>query len=205
MTEHWMQALNAVRFDIGAPESHMVDFRAMARVLARLPRFGAHTEQGTISVAQHSREGAYAILRDTGRRDAAAAFLLHDGHEYVTGDLTTPVAKAIGFYAVMIRGDIHAAQLVRDSIHAMKSAIDEAIYAAAGIPWPLSEETVRIVHEYDLRMGRTERDMRLRVPPAPWGDDYERAEPVKGCDLTRWSEEYACGAFAMALDALIPF
>ncbi len=175
----------------------------MSRVLARTPRFSGHTEGGAYSVAQHCVEGAYAILRDTGRRDIAAAFLLHDGHEYVIGDIATPLAGALGHYADVAGGiSYDGAAIVAGAIKALKHAVDAAIYAAAGIKFPLPADVAAMVRSYDLRMMRTERDARLATPPMPWVAAVECAEPVVGCNLSRWSEEFADWRFHDALGDL---
>jgi hypothetical protein len=192
-----------MRFDLGAPTPDMVDFDAMATVLARIPRFTGHTKSGVYSVAQHCVEGAYAILRDMGEPSMAAAFLLHDGHEYVIGDLATPIQHAIGFYAGIVSGDPDAEIIVRRAVKALKANLDEAIYTAAGIEWPLPAPVQAIVKEYDVRMMRTERDACLAEPPEPWIAECEQAVPVAGVDLGSWGK-YAEEAFRIACDELLP-
>lgn len=185
----WMQALGSVAFDLLSPKPEQIDFATIATVLARVPRFGGHTERGAYSVAQHCEQGAQAILRDTGNRTAAAAFLLHDAHEAYVGDFAKPVQDALVAAANetgLLLGT--AGNVVRHAISTLKSRLDSAIYTAAGLPWPLPADVSALVHEYDIRMCRTERDVRLAPTPHPWGEPYASAVPVAGVDLYPWSE-----------------
>lgn len=200
----WMQALGSVAFDLVNPTPDMINFRTIATVLARVPRYAGQTEDGVLSVAQHCSEGAWAVLRDTGRRDWAAAFLLHDAHEYLMGDIATPVAQALGAISNERQGVAWAENVVSDAIKQLKWRLDTAIYAAADITWPLESMCYDVVKVYDLRMCRTERDARLAPSPYAWCDGVERAEPVAGCDLRPWSEERAGREFRRALQEFLP-
>lgn len=191
----WIQTLGGRKFSLVNPRPSDVCFEMIAAVLSRVPRFGAHTESDILSVAQHCLEGAKAIRRDPLASVfpdryalASAAFLLHDAHEAYIGDRATPVADAHAEMASEI-GFADGASIVKISWHRLKDRLDTAIFAAAGISWPLSSEVADVVHDYDLRMCRTERDARLGTPPEAWADAIERAEPVKGCDLRRRNED----------------
>lgn len=184
----WIQTLNSGWLDLVDPDSKHINLRNMIVVLARVPRFAGHTDKGVYSVAQHQVEGARAIIRDTGRLDAAKAFALHDGHEYAIGDMATPLVGAMVVIASQLGGD---GSIIKRVVVELKRRLDVATYGAAGIPFPLPAEVAAIVKEYDLRMLRTERDARLGNPPAPWMDAVENAVPVEGCDLCPWSEDVA--------------
>lgn len=197
MTAPWLQTLGSGRLDLVNPRPEQINPRHVVKVLARIPRFGGHTEGMThdiYSVLQHSHEGALAIMRDTGRKDAADAFRWHDAHEFAIGDRATPVAEAHAAMANLVCAENQEANpngwdgyVVKRSWQALKSRLDAAIYARVGIAYPLPADVANIVHEYDLRMCRTERDARLGAPPAAWADAIEDAEPVRGCDLSPWS------------------
>lgn len=193
-------------FDFRDPKPEMIDFHRSAVVLSVMPRFNGQTRFGPLPVAQHEVEGARAILRDTGRADAAAAFLVHDHHEDVFGDLTTPAAEGLEYHAVAAIGHARfdAARVIKEAIKAQKRAIDRAVHVAACLPWPLPPDVERIVKEYDLRMCRTERDARMHAPPKPWDDVIENAEPVVGCDLTPWTAEHAERHLMVMSRALLP-
>jgi hypothetical protein len=190
-----LQTLDSGAFDLLHPTPEMVSFSQMATVLAKVPRFGAHTTDDEIySVAQHSTEGAKAIMRDTGRSDAALAFLLHDGHEYIMGDIATPIADALAALA-SIHGGVGGAAAVRVAILNLKRRLDRVIYAAAGLPWPAPLDVSRLVKDYDVRMCQTERLARLAPSPHGWGAVYENAAVVEGCDLFPRSTEAAMSEF----------
>jgi hypothetical protein len=188
----WVQTVTGGAVDLLDPKPEQIDFETMAIGLAGTPRFGRQTRGGLYSVAQHCLEGALAIERDTGRRDWAAAFLLHDGHEYLIGDISTPVQNAL---AIICRDP----DALRDAFRAQKARLDAAIYPAAGIDWPLPPETAAVVHEYDARMCRTERDTRMAPSPYPWHPRIENAEPLTGVDLYPWSEKTVAALYRVAL------
>lgn len=189
----WLQVLGGKSFDLTNPTPDQVDFHTIALVLARTPRFSGHTDRGILSVAQHCLEGAHAMQRDGCSRLACAAFLIHDAHEAYMGDIATPVVDALAHIADWSGDDLRA------SVKELKSRLDRAIYTAAGLPYPLSADVAAIVHEYDLRMCRTERDARLAPPSKAWADAIERADPVEGCDLYPWSEGTVRALYAQAL------
>lgn len=207
---HWVQVLHDKpsrrAFDLMNPDPACIDFDKMALTLSRLPRFGGQTKEGEAiySVLQHQVEGCYAILRDTGNRKAAAAFLIHDGHEYVIGDQVTPVQRALQAHAILLTGDLHAGEIVRDALASLRSTLDCAIYKTAGLDWPLDPETRRIVKEYDLRMCRTERDARMQPAPFSWHESIEGAEPVKGCNLAETEPDLYVRAFKKLCRDLLP-
>lgn len=207
-TNPWIQTLPVrgerigVAFDLVSPTPAMVDFNTIATVLARVPRFGGHTGGGVLSVAQHCEQGARAILRETGNQLHAAAFLLHDAHEAYTGDIATPVAKAIGMHASRASTNmrIEAGVIVSCAIASLKSTLDAAIYSAAGMPWPLVAGAAEAVKEMDRRMLEMERRARLATPPHDWKDTVQ---PVEGADLFPWSEGIARTMYVTAVRELI--
>lgn len=207
---HWVQILHDKpsrrAFDLMNPDPACIDFDKMALTLSRLPRFGGQTKEGEAiySVLQHEVEGCYAILRDTGNRKAAAAFLIHDHHEAIIGDQVTPVQRALQAHAVLVTGDLHAGEVVRDALASLRSTLDCAIYSAAGLEWPLDPETRRIVKEYDLRMCRTERDARMQPAPFSWHPSIEDAEPVVRCVLEAIDTKLYLEAFGTLCRKLLP-
>lgn len=210
--KHWVQTHPRLGervggcFDLVNPTVDMVDLRVIAMVLARVPRFGGQTGGGVLSVAQHCTEGARAIERDTGRRDWARAFLIHDAHEAYMGDIPTPVAQALAEHAGLIPGPIRAeaADIVKRAIKSLKATLDVVIHRAAGVPWPLDAGTADVVKLYDRRMGRTERDGRMAEPPFAWQDQYTSAAPVEGVELFAWSEGSAFKFYWQACNEMLP-
>lgn len=213
ITGPWLQTLSPpispAQFRGGAldlvnPKPEQVGFRAGSIVLGRIPRFGGHTERGVLSVAQHQSEGAKAILRETGNRDHAAAFLIHDFHEYALGDDATPKLEALACIAIEEAGDINAAVFIRAVFREAKRRLDAAIYPAAGLPWPLPYETARAVKAMDMRMCATERNARMAPSPQPWSEIYETAEPVRGVDLSPMSASEAADIYWALCVRLLP-
>jgi uncharacterized protein len=201
----WCQSLEGGAFNLLAPVPEMISWHTMSIVLGRIPRFGGHTLQGTYSVAQHCVEGARAIIRDTGRRDWAAAFLLHDAHEAYIGDLTTPVQKAIGALVMEEQCCENDFDLVNYAIKELKWRIDCAVYAKAELSfyW-VHPEAAAIIKEYDRRMAATERRERMADCQMPWNKSIEDRKPLEGCDLTPWSADLATALYRGAMRELIP-
>lgn len=191
----WIQTLGSGWLDLANPDPKHINFRTIAIVLARVPRFAGHTDKGPYSVAQHCVEGARAILRDGHGQDAAKAFLLHDAHEAYIGDMATPLVGAMSAIATRLGASEYGAAVIRQTVRELKRELDSAIYLAAGVHFPLPAYIETVVSLYDLRMLRTERDARLAPPPAPWMDAVENAVPVEGCDLYPWSEDVSCASY----------
>lgn len=203
----WLQVLHPVeelrRLDLLDPDPRCINFHEMAKVLSRIPRFAGQTKGGAYTVAQHSVEGCDGILRDTGNRLAAAAFLMHDAHEYVIGDLATPILQGIMAHANAITGNPHAGDVVKQSVSSLKHRLDTAIHEAAGLPWPLTPDIRSIVKEYDARMCQSERLVRLERSPGPW-PMYDDLVPVEGCDLFFFEPGTIASLFAQKCRDLLP-
>lgn len=216
----WIQTGAGIAFDLFAPKREMVNFEIdIAEALARLPRFTGHIRSGGYSVAQHSVLGADALLRETGREEMAAAFLLHDAHEAYVGDMATPVAWALAGYIgacaashTVLRERLEpkavydiGKDIATAGMKALKGSLDEAIHTAAGIAWPLPADVAAAVKEMDLRMLATERRHLLGPSPAPWHASVENARPVRlPGKLTVWPWPDAADAFRERLRRFIP-
>lgn len=135
--------------DLARPSAAEVDFRDFAGRLSRIARFNGVPQVGSYSVAQHSLHGAQALLAEGAGEMLAALFLLHDVHEALIGDLPTPFQHLLE--------EVHGPG-VRESIGKIKTAWDEAIYEAAGLPgpsaWKASWRTV--IETMDRRMMQVE-------------------------------------------------
>lgn len=181
---YWVQTIGGGAVDLVNPAPEQIDFVAMATSLSRLPRFVGQTEKFAYSVAQHLINGTEAILRAGYSHAHAAAFLLHDGHEYVIGDDASPKLGALVALAQLHEDDIHAGEIIRRARTRLASNLDRAIYEAAGITWPLPHHIAHVVKEYDVRLLCTERDALMAKPPYRWVEAVERALPLDGVDLT---------------------
>lgn len=203
-TSAWIQTIGSGAFDLTRPKPNQVDFYVMALVLARIGRFGGHTKDGVYSVAQHCHQGALAILRETGRRDVAAAYVIHDGHEYVLGDETAPLQAAKVEVANELAGDEAGGEFIRAVNRELKRRADSVIYPVAGLPWPLPDDVAAMVKHYDTRMCRTERDLRMSKPPRQWDPVYDGVEPIAGVDLSAWTEAQAAMRLYQLMCELLP-
>lgn len=202
MTRAWMQTLSGRAVTMARPEPREIDpLLDMPEMLARIPRFNGAVPGGNFSVAQHSVVIADAILEDSGDADTAAVGLLHDGHEYVWGDWTTPAQDGLAEIETELYGDSRIGAVIREA----KGRADQAIFRACGVPWPPTPQQVRTVKLYDLRMLATERRQLLSPCGKRWSAVIEKAEPLKirGA-LSPWSIAKAAEEFRNRLVQLCP-
>lgn len=86
---------SGLRVDLLAPEPESVTLPDIAHALARICRYTGHVRALHYSVAQHSVLVAQH-LRDQGHSAAIQAQgLLHDAHEAYTGDMASPIKRAL--------------------------------------------------------------------------------------------------------------
>jgi hypothetical protein len=199
----WMQTSTGWAIDLDAPNLARLDIAAdVAASLAGSARFNAHREgnrdgAGPIySVAQHCCVGADAVLDETGSVTTALAFLLHDAHEALIGDLTTPTAEALETALATVLRFVFGldaparvrAAIGRDplaaAIDGLKNRLDHHLHPLAGLPHPLPEAMRKVVQEMDVRMLDLERRQILgetRSHPAArvWPPAVLAARPVR--------------------------
>ncbi|WP_049973732.1 hypothetical protein [Azospirillum sp. B4] len=125
--------------------------QVLADALAKINRFsgGAAT---TWSVAEHS-----LLVADLLPRRLRLYGLLHDAHEAIVGDITTPVKAALELLASR-----------PGLVQRLVAPIDDAIHLAFGLPWPLPLADRALVDRADARALATEwRDLRpgCAAPP----------------------------------------
>lgn len=183
----WMLTGTGRIYDLLCPRADIIDFeRDVPEGLARTARFAGQVPAGPYSVAQHLVLGTDAILA-TGKPDAwavAQAFLLHDAHEHILGDETTPFQDALAWLAgdLATTEDIEpeiAERLVHGAFSELKRRSDLAIHAAAGLAFPLPREIRDQVKAWDLGMLATERLHLLPRTSKRWADAVEDAQPVR--------------------------
>lgn len=172
--------------DLLNPRPEDVDFLDVAEHLAKENRYNGATPRRTYSVAQHLVIGGDAVLAETGSREAAGYFLLHDFPEYVLKDDTTPKKRALEAIAVERFGVLAGA--ITAAFDELTARWDAAAHAAAGLAWPLSPEIAALVHRFDRVMLVTEWRDFMDVPP-PF--DCEGVEPLAGIRLVSWGWEVA--------------
>jgi hypothetical protein len=132
------------RRDLAAPCEEEIDLYEIAAVLSKLPRYNAALAGAGFSIAQHSVMGAQALRRETDEPILAALFLLHDAHEFLIGDQTSPHQQ---LFEAVNPGFRAARKRIAD-------AWDEAIYAACALPPPAAWRTswAKAVKDMDMRM-----------------------------------------------------
>lgn len=201
----WLQTGTGQAFDLLQPIPAMVDFGIdIAEALARIPRFNGHVRSGGFSVAQHSVMGADELYRETGRRDLAAAFLLHDGREFVLGDKPTPVKWAEIAIIREMFGSV-AAEQARQALHELGVRADRAIYARAGLTFPLDPKDAEAVKVMDRRMAKTEFMHLLGKPALPLDPAIATARPIRLLGKFRvWPWPEAADEFRARLTAYLP-
>jgi uncharacterized protein len=205
MTKAWMQTLTGRALAMANPSPRDIDLLTdVPEGLARITRYNGAVPAGLYSVAQHCVIVADAILDERGDAELAAHGLLHDAHEFMWGDITTPQLDGLAEIAAESYPDIPADAIIRGAINVAKRRADLAIYAAAGMPLP-SPHQVRVVKAYDLRALVTERNHMLSPSVKSWGAVVERAEPLRMRGSIRpWPIAQAADAFRERLLQLCP-
>lgn len=220
IVQPWIQTASARAFPLSAPSPEHVAWRDVAASLGRLCRFNGHS-LAFYSVAQHCllverlveaflqarrdslpvldavpvmlRTAALDLIRrcamdDDLRRRLRLAALLHDAHEAYVGDIVTPVARELARRA----GHDHIAEL--------KSAVDAAIYAAAGLPWPVPAAWLAVITAADRVALATEKADLLAEGPA-----WDQPLPVRAPWPTKpLPEHLATDALLARLAELLP-
>lgn len=173
----WIQLGEMVGCEILDPNPLHIDFGGMARSLSAQPRFTGHRKLGIppCSIAQHSVTGADIVYRRTGSAMKAAAFILHDAHEALLGDIGTPQQTAMGLALQAAAGrlglvdasgrrvDMQA--IFKAAVGGIKENADAAIYPAFGLPWPLPKDVAATVRQMDLELLIAEANYYLGEPP----------------------------------------
>ncbi len=101
----WQRMISGRNLDILAPSPKDVESRDLAKGLARVARWNGQTHGNCVfSVAQHSLfvEAIFTQRNPDAHHAIQLAALLHDGAEYVIGDLISPFKALVGdTYAVI--------------------------------------------------------------------------------------------------------
>ena len=116
MTRAWQRMLSGRRLDLIDPSALDVEIADIAHGLARVARWNGQTQGAEIfSVAQHSLlvEAIFSKLDPAAERAAKLAALLHDGPEYVIGDMISPFKAAVGGEYKEVERRLMAAILIR--------------------------------------------------------------------------------------------
>lgn len=200
----WTQTGRGRPIDLSSPDLGGLDVAAeIAWPLAGIARFSAHQASNgrgcgepIYSVAQHCVVGADAVLDETRSVAAALAFLVHDAHEALIGDITTPTRGAleelVGVALAHVFGPgaeervrgAFGRGLVVTAFAGLEARLDGHIHRLAGLPATLPAALSATVGDMDARMLDVERRQILgptRGAPgeAIWPEAVLRAAPVR--------------------------
>ncbi|QKV20268.1 hypothetical protein [Oricola thermophila] len=201
MTKAWKQSLTGRAITVSRPAAGEIDVMIdLPETLARISRFDGAVPGGVYTVAQHCAVMADVILEETGDAHLAAIALLHDAHEFIIGDITTPAVEGLAEVEIELFGDSRIISVIAEA----KRRADAAIFRACGTPLPTAEQ-VRIVKAYDTRMLATERRHLLANCPRRWNAAIEKAEPLRLRGALRiWPTARAADEYRARLKTLCP-
>lgn len=151
MTEHpWIQTASGRPWVLTAPTPDQVYWPDIAESLAKICRFNGHSTV-FYSVAQHCR-----LVADTLPPQQRLYGLLHDAHEAVLGDITSPVKAALRSLSGNGAFD-HLADIT-----------DQAVFKAAGLPAAMPKDVASAIKHADLTLLASERRDLLAPCAEPW-------------------------------------
>lgn len=159
------QTISGKMVSLTNPKPEQIDIHDMVYSLCRVNRFNGNTKGIPYSVANHSWFAAQQVGEGCLDPEVVLAVLLHDAHEYILGDITTPAAVAIQATC----SDLNPSNAVTYAVSKLKSNIDAAIWARLGLP-PLSIKYLDKIRAVDMRMLATEKRDLLNKPDTeePW-------------------------------------
>ena len=140
-TRAWQRMLSGRRLDLLDPRPEDIAIEDIAHGLARVARWNGQTAGSHIfSVAQHSLlvEAIFTAACPDASPASTLAALLHDGAEYVVGDLISPFKAALG-----------------SDYKAVEERVLAAIHARFGLTEAAAKE-IRRIKEADRAAARLE-------------------------------------------------
>ncbi len=188
MTNPFIQTTSGRFFPLIGPTPQDVYWPDVVAGLAHINRYSGNA--GVYTVAQHS-----IIVANQLPPDLRLYGLLHDAHEFVVGDMTRPMKKAVE----RVGGLVALLQL-----QAIEGDVDRAIYAAAGLPFPISPEIRHVVKTADLRAALTEKrdvcapSIQERTTSEWLHSGWHVTTPIPET-IVPWSNAHAQEAFAREL------
>lgn len=168
-----------------------LDMNWAAEHLAKENRYNGATPGITYNVAQHTTECVTAAIEESGDKVLAAYLSLHDVHESLLKDDTTPKKRAIAAIAEQKFGVL--ALQVLSVFDELTDRHDAAIHEAAGLMWPPTPEMARAIKYFDRVLLVTEwRDLMGGVP-LPNAEAYSDVQPLKRSIMPhrRWQSSAA--------------
>lgn len=149
-TAPWILMASGRSWVLTAPTPDRVHWPDIAESLAKICRWNGHTI-AFYSVAQHC-----CLVADTLPPWQRLHGLLHDAHEAVLGDVTTPVKDAL------------RALGAGDALDRLVATTDAAIFRAAGLPAAMPRDAAAAIRHADLTLLSTERRDLLAPGARPW-------------------------------------
>lgn len=144
-----MDCGNGKVVDILQPDPSVIDIQNILESMENLNRF-AGGGKGAVSVLRHSLHVASRMDTASGRKYG----ILHDAHETITGEITTPMKRAIG-YSVVTK---------------IQMGLDYVIFEAAGYEPRL--EDLKYGKEADRKCMIIEKDWLDIAPGDDWGTGF---------------------------------
>jgi uncharacterized protein len=140
--------------DLLDPNPATIHIRDIATHLARTNRFnGATKYHAPYSVAQHSCVVVRLVQQKSNDAKLGLQALLHDAHEYLSGDISTPFQEAIA----------------PSTIKARQTVLDIAIHKALGVDYTVAGKDYALLKWADATALSTEwRDMMQTPVPKNW-------------------------------------
>jgi 5'-deoxynucleotidase YfbR-like HD superfamily hydrolase len=131
----WQRMLSGRRLDLLDPSPLDIEITDIAHGLARVARWNGQTAgDHAFSVAQHSLlvETIFRLHEPAASADQQLAALLHDGPEYVIGDMISPFKSVVG-------GDYKA----------VEDRLQRAIHQRFALPAKLDDKTQKAIKRAD--------------------------------------------------------
>lgn len=179
----WIQTASGLAYDLEDPKPEQIDLWDVASALANSTRYNGHA--GRYSIAEHSVR-VWQWVRDTGAGiDAQRSALTHDAHEAATGDVPSPVKKALG-------------ETWRAFERKHEIAFRERLRVALDLPpiVKVADLTLLATEKRDLLDPRAYRDNLARLPP------WIPMPPPMDTRIAPWDPDRACFMFLEACRTL---
>ncbi|KAA0971027.1 HD family hydrolase [Aureimonas fodinaquatilis] len=129
----WQRMLSGRRLDLIDPSPLDIEVEDIAHGLARVARWNGQTRgEHAYSVAQHSLVVEWIMATETPDPRWGVAALLHDGPEYVIGDMISPFKSVLG-----------------DDYKSVENRLQKAIHLRFGLPATLPAPVSRSIKKAD--------------------------------------------------------
>lgn len=177
----WQRMLSGRRLDLLDPSPLDIEIEDIAHGLARVARWNGQTTGAfAFSVAQHSLvvEDLVGHLKPGVDADLQLAALLHDGAEYVIGDMISPFKAVLG-------GDYKA----------VEDRLGRAVHLRFGLPAAMPAPWKKLIKRADLICAWMEATQLAGFTDEEADSFFIRPEPSQLMDLTPQAPEAAQTAF----------